>query len=283
MSIKEWFHKEFKLLRQKIREGFKQSDEFSEIISKSFNSVFDIISSLDLNEDTNRQLFEIKNEIEKILRIWRENIHEQKSNCVVLEQLVWSTVDFLYHAAVIDELTNLQNSRAFRIHWINLLEKGEEFKIVFFDLDKFKEINDQYWHNKWDVILQKFAELLLDFFSWKNNFVYRLWGDEFIIISYDAIEEIESNIVLLQKKIDNWWILFIDNLWELVKWFKLWITSWVSFSDEECTSSRSLKNWNKLDHDYWWLKENISYVDKLRWLIELADSRMYNWKKEKKD
>jgi diguanylate cyclase (GGDEF)-like protein len=59
--------------------------------------------------------------------------------------------------------------------------------LCFIDLDKFKEVNDQYGHAAGDLCLKKVAELLLHSVR-ETDTVARLGGDEFVIVM-DAVTE----------------------------------------------------------------------------------------------
>lgn len=73
--------------------------------------------------------------------------------------------------------------------------------IIFFDVDDFKKINDQFGHQYGDQCLSTIAGLILKSFS-AIGFCYRIGGDEFGVLS-DKADEID---------ILNAISLFINNL-----------------------------------------------------------------------
>ncbi len=80
-----------------------------------------------------------------------------------------------------DSLTYLFN----KAHFDNTLKNtNKEVAIIFFDVDKFKEINDTYGHTEGDKILIKIADLLMDVYS-RYGYVYRYGGDEFTVVLRD--------------------------------------------------------------------------------------------------
>jgi diguanylate cyclase (GGDEF)-like protein len=87
--------------------------------------------------------------------------------------------------AVSDELTRISNRRGFLALSKYSLElcKRQLFPatLVFFDLDKFKQINDTYGHAEGDRVLKVFAEQMRESFRTSDLFA-RLGGDEFVAL-----------------------------------------------------------------------------------------------------
>lgn len=87
--------------------------------------------------------------------------------------------------AVSDELTRISNRRGFLALSKYSLElcKRQLFPatLVFFDLDKFKDINDTYGHAEGDRVLKLFAEQMRESFRSSDLFA-RLGGDEFVAL-----------------------------------------------------------------------------------------------------
>lgn len=84
-----------------------------------------------------------------------------------------------------DALTGLANRRYFEIEtkaWIaRLKEEGEEFAVLYIDLDRFKFVNDTFGHEAGDQLLVKVADILRDLTK-QADLVARLGGDEFAIL-----------------------------------------------------------------------------------------------------
>ena len=85
-----------------------------------------------------------------------------------------------------DPLTNIYN----RLHFGNFLDAeidrakryGGTFSLIFFDLDRFKEINDEYGHLVGDEVLKEVAELVQN--ANRNADIFaRYGGEEFIILA----------------------------------------------------------------------------------------------------
>ena len=95
----------------------------------------------------------------------------------------------LYSLAFKDDLTHLFNRNAY-IRDLGLLKRKKFKKLWFsiFDIDNFKTINDTKGHLFGDEILKAAANRLHKVFNDKNHTVYRIGGDEFLVISKDISE-----------------------------------------------------------------------------------------------
>lgn len=92
--------------------------------------------------------------------------------------------------AMTDTLTQLGNRRAIS-DWLvthQLPGKPDCRFLWLIDLDKFKQVNDEYNHDVGDFVLQKIADSLLGLIN-KNRVVARWGGEEFIIITDDVAAE----------------------------------------------------------------------------------------------
>ncbi|MBV6494741.1 MAG: hypothetical protein LDLANPLL_02778 [Turneriella sp.] len=84
-----------------------------------------------------------------------------------------------------DKLTGLHNRRFFDEFLEYKIAESKRhkrtFALVFLDLDHFKQVNDNYGHNKGDEILRKVANQLDTFFR-DSDLVSRYGGEEFTVI-----------------------------------------------------------------------------------------------------
>ncbi|ENM5903962.1 diguanylate cyclase [Vibrio mimicus] len=83
-----------------------------------------------------------------------------------------------------DSLTGLLNRRAFKQQLSQALVKAKrsnlKLALLFFDLDKFKEINDTKGHEVGDIVLREVAQRLKATIR-ESDFCGRLGGDEFVV------------------------------------------------------------------------------------------------------
>lgn len=98
--------------------------------------------------------------------------------------------------AFYDPLTNLPNRRLMLNRLTPALaccaRSGRKGALMFIDLDNFKALNDNYGHDKGDLLLQQVAERLLSCIR-EGDTVARLGGDEFVVMLTDlSADELES-------------------------------------------------------------------------------------------
>lgn len=96
--------------------------------------------------------------------------------------------DIIYNLAFIDELTKINNRRSgvseLAKSIIQHKKMNRRFAVYFIDIDRFKEINDNYGHQCGDRVLIKIANIL-EISTGINDVVSRIGGDEFMIIVKD--------------------------------------------------------------------------------------------------
>jgi len=107
----------------------------------------------------------------------------------------------LKNLAIYDSLTGLHNrtmlNKIFNEKVSIALDNNKLIGFISFDLDCFKDINDQYGHVVGDIVLVDFAKILSQFTP-KNATSFRLGGEEFAII---YLCENSKQVVDLAEKI----------------------------------------------------------------------------------
>jgi diguanylate cyclase (GGDEF)-like protein len=87
--------------------------------------------------------------------------------------------------AITDDLTSLSNRRGFEAlaqHTLNICRRmGKPATLLYFDLDRFKRINDTHGHAEGDCALRVFARSLLAVLR-NSDVIGRLGGDEFGVL-----------------------------------------------------------------------------------------------------
>ena len=80
-----------------------------------------------------------------------------------------------------DEMTGLLTKSATRRRINELLNEypDEHFAYFIFDIDNFKQANDQFGHAFGDTVIRAFTQILLDYFR-KDDTLGRIGGDEFV-------------------------------------------------------------------------------------------------------
>lgn len=88
-----------------------------------------------------------------------------------------------------DPLTGLLNRRAFddrlaRAFHHTMRQKNAPLSLALFDLDHFKEINDEFGHQFGDAHLNKMAHILRSVIREDVDFAFRFGGDEFAMVIF---------------------------------------------------------------------------------------------------
>jgi len=125
-----------------------------------------------------------------------------------LEQEVERKTQELRERLYIDSLTSLPN----RIKLQEDLERLEEATLIIINIDDFKEINDLFGHKNGDKILRTFAQKLRNLFSTTYPKIYRLSGDEFVLLFNKSMtrHDVEKFLQLLVEEIEKMIFLYGD-------------------------------------------------------------------------
>lgn len=105
---------------------------------------------------------------------------------------------YIYYTEVIertDGLTGLLNRHSYKETFQN---HNDQAAVLFFDVDDFKSVNDQYGHLYGDECLKSVSKAILDVYGDKGS-CYRIGGDEFCVILKKDLDQIE----LLNTQLTN--------------------------------------------------------------------------------
>lgn len=98
----------------------------------------------------------------------------------------------LTHKATHDPLTGLANRAGYEIYVEKLVEDphlvNKDFSLIYFDLDKFKKVNDTYGHRMGDEVLCAVAARMTAAVR-PGDFVSRIGGDEFVVVTQCTSEQ----------------------------------------------------------------------------------------------
>lgn len=113
----------------------------------------------------------------------------------------------LKEQAICDPLTGLYNRRYFTESLKSEAERSERYRnslaFLMVDINRFKEINDRYSHQKGDKVLKEIGELL------ENNVrdadtVIRYGGDEFLVMMPETNGEAMDVVERLEDELEKW-------------------------------------------------------------------------------
>lgn len=121
----------------------------------------------------------------------RNNLEDKELFCTVALFIAdnlrkRSTIEKLNYLSETDELTGTYNRNKFNSVLYELRKKPGHFGIIYADVNGLKKVNDTYGHKKGDELLQNASAFLRSFFG---NRIYRVGGDEFVIIMHNIPKE----------------------------------------------------------------------------------------------
>ena len=129
-----------------------------------------------------------------------------------LERKFWrerekELVNKLHIQATTDQLTGIYNRRVIFEALDEAMENSRQsqdrqFATIMFDIDFFKQVNDNYGHAGGDAVLISFAQLLQTEIS-SPNIVGRIGGEEFLAILYLDPDQAKEFCAKLIQKINN--------------------------------------------------------------------------------
>ena len=119
-----------------------------------------------------------------------------KKNKYVDEANMW------HELAVTDDLTGIYNRNAYNLYVEEIkADKNKESNwIILFDVDYFKIINDTKGHLAGDLVLKKVAKWLLEIFPSPQYRVFRIGGDEFLVLAKNVSEDEVIEHLIFAKK-----------------------------------------------------------------------------------
>ncbi len=121
----------------------------------------------------------------------------------ITEQIL--TQQKIQKLAFYDHITGLPNRELLKKRLSEMIEEAKANRkvcaVTFFDLDKFKDVNDTYGHSTGDKLLQLIANRVRAVLS-KDDFIARIGGDEFILIHGNLNRNsVEKNILSTVNRI----------------------------------------------------------------------------------
>lgn len=108
----------------------------------------------------------------------------------------------LFEMSQIDRLTSFYNRNRFIQDVSELKESKDSVGVVYLDINGLKEINDSFGHDTGDKMIKECADIMRSSVSSKH--LYRIGGDEFVIIYVDITKEsFYDNVQLLKNAFEK--------------------------------------------------------------------------------
>jgi len=162
----------------------------------------------------NEDAFNIQNKLQNVASSMSQKISENTTKLeknrseidILKEQIEKLEVELqtTKHENEIDHLTSALTRKAYEKHIARIEEtfkrNGNDYAIVFFDIDHFKKVNDTYGHDGGDLVLSTFAKVLLRS-TREIDLVGRFGGEEFIAILHYTDEKELINYITRVKSL----------------------------------------------------------------------------------
>jgi diguanylate cyclase (GGDEF)-like protein len=112
-----------------------------------------------------------------------------------------ATFTDLIDAAATDPLTGLSNRRELEVSLLSAeATAGQGWALLYCDLDRFKEINDEHGHDVGDIVLRVVGERLRQVVR-SADLIARLGGDEFVILAHADRDHAEQLVGRLRASV----------------------------------------------------------------------------------
>ena len=134
---------------------------------------------------------------------------------IMEEKLKQTYTEELYRMSYSDMMTKTLNRAAF-IRDMKKLAEGNDLNtgILYADVNGLKYTNDNKGHEAGDNLIESAVSLIKKYFSRKKDKLYRIGGDEFVVISSDISEkEFQTVVANLKDILKSKWILSCGGAW----------------------------------------------------------------------
>ena len=130
---------------------------------------------------------------------------------VILSIFVLATVSItkaIVRLTYTDSMTRVKNKTAYSESvdalYRRIVEKDNlEFVVVVVDINDLKKVNDTYGHDYGDILIQNGASVLKK--VWGNESVYRIGGDEFVILGLKMKQNVaQEKMALFERAIEEY-------------------------------------------------------------------------------
>jgi diguanylate cyclase (GGDEF)-like protein len=110
----------------------------------------------------------------------------------------------------IDRLTGIPNRRAYEKRLKDLDKANVHYTVLFFDINDFKSVNDNYGHDFGDVLLKNLAEILNKSRESQIELACRIGGDEFAVIVPNLVDlkNVEARVYKLKTLLNKDYVIY---------------------------------------------------------------------------
>jgi len=193
------------LMNQYLGDAIDSSQAGTKNVADIKNEIKSISTKAELNI-LQTKLIQAAITIEDEMKSVNLNLEAGRGDVTILEEKIKKLEAELTQSkkeSSTDHLTGLLTRRAYDKE-IQKFEEAyirdnQDYALVFFDLDHFKSVNDNYGHDCGDVVLKTFAKILLKL-TRKTDIVGRYGGEEFVTaFSYHTEDELVKYLSRVKK------------------------------------------------------------------------------------
>jgi len=183
--------------------------------SSNVSDIKDEIQSINISGSTKDELNQLQTKlvqaaitIENEMSSVSKNLETGKNEVIILENKVKTLERELAeakHTSTKDFLTGTLNRKTYeeeiKKFENEFIRKNQNYAIIFFDIDHFKSVNDNYGHECGDIILKTFSSLLLKL-TRDLDIVGRYGGEEFVVaLHYNDKAELDKYVSRIKSVI----------------------------------------------------------------------------------
>ena len=209
------------LMNKYLSDAIESNNDGSSNVTNIKNEIESICPIKSTREDLGKlqsKLVEAAMTIENEMSNVNKNLESGQNDVLVLEQKIQTLEKELQESHANnrkDHLTQTLNRRSLEEELIKTENKyqrdNQDYAIVFFDIDHFKDVNDVYGHEAGDIILHTFAALLLKL-TRDTDTIARYGGEEFIaILDYKTKEELYKYIERIKSVVTKNKFIYKNN------------------------------------------------------------------------
>jgi diguanylate cyclase (GGDEF)-like protein len=182
------------------------------------NQLINLLKYMNNNNIENKEKI-IKKSCEKIKKIiefsWK-NLFNQLNYINNIKSQISESKNYIeqfYYDKNKDSLTWLYN-KDFMYNILKIIFKNKEkidnYIWAFIDVNWLKQINENYWYQWWDKIIKKLWQLINVYF-WQNKQIsWRIYWDEFMIISNESFEDFKRKMLNFERFLENYKVKLIN-------------------------------------------------------------------------
>jgi diguanylate cyclase (GGDEF)-like protein len=154
----------------------RYANHFSELTAQ-LHTIADLHDLTEVRSSLVKQATELKTYVDQMAQDSRNSVAQLQTEVSTYE----TRLKAVEQLASQDSLTGIANRRNIeeRIEW--RIARKQEFCVVILDLDRFKQVNDNFGHPAGDNLLQQFSQELRSNIR-STDLVGRWGGDEFIMV-----------------------------------------------------------------------------------------------------